>query len=271
MFKRLEIYTTHGIVEQASPIKFIHRNLLDRNLFERFLINCNSKFNKLQDVIKFGGSALTIDDSTKAAGDAAILARTLGHEITLFVNPENIIRQIYYPLSQLNFILDNIEKELLFDDIKLEDLSISSKKIFRKEFKGRLNQFNNYIDSSNYIKLFADQVNICIDELPHFLHPLTFDDLLALLDYGVNIQNHGWSHLHYANLKKGAVYENISRGRQWFKQNLEIDTQYFAVPFGDVYPTKESEGLYDMWFLLQSNIETGCLGNKIFNRQKLKL
>jgi hypothetical protein len=270
MDRGIEVFATHGVVENVFPLTFQHRNLLDKDAFE-FYLQHREPFRKLEDVVRDGGAALTIDDSTRAAADAALMARAYRHEVTLFVNPENIVHSSDYPLCHLNKVLDDIRVPLCFDSIELTDLSFSGKNVFRKRFKEKMNRRYPDTERLAYVAALADQANAAMDPLPTYLKSLSIEDLRMLLGTGVSIQNHGWSHEHYANLTADEARSNTMRARAWIRDTLKYDPRLFAVPFGDVWPTGTIADVCDLWFLLLSKERQGLLCDRVVNRRKLTI
>src|SRR5436305_10912577 len=101
----------HGVVRSVDLERFGHRNLLDAERFRRFLEMRTPKFVDLDEALAGSGAALTIDDSTTAAADAAELCRASGHAVTLFVNGRNIARQQSYWFALLNAVVDGCTHE----------------------------------------------------------------------------------------------------------------------------------------------------------------
>ena len=70
---------------------------------------------------------------------------------------------------------------------------------------------------------------------PHF-RTLTVNDLIALRNAGVDLQNHGWLHSHHPNLSPEESAREIDEGRAWLRRELNVDAAHFAVPFGEALP-----------------------------------
>src|SRR5437016_674086 len=104
------VYALHGSAPAASPDLFVYRNICDRERLSRWL-SALPPLVPLCDALAGRGSALTIDDATYAAADSALLARELGHEATLFVNPSNIAERTNYSWLVINALLDSLEED----------------------------------------------------------------------------------------------------------------------------------------------------------------
>ena len=246
--------------------------MLNSKQFEHYLSSLDQPFTSLNEVLVNGGNALTIDDSTRAAAAAALLARKCGHDVTLFVNISNIISNDIYPLHMLNIILDEIQHPFEFDGLLLNDVSYAEKKVFRREFKERLFNLNDNIDQYSYISLFAKYLNLSLSNIPNHLLSINIDELKYLVSNGVSIQNHGWDHVNYERLSKEDLIERIQEARSWLKEHIQVDAKYFAVPFGDYFsPRINRPDLFNCWFLLTSKEKEGYIGSGIYNRSKLKL
>jgi peptidoglycan/xylan/chitin deacetylase (PgdA/CDA1 family) len=99
---------------------------------------------------------------------------------------------------------------------------------------------------------------------------LTRAELRPLLDAGVDLQNHGWSHSHHANLTPTESAREVREGREWFRRELGIDTPWFAVPFGDSRPHDIGVDC-EVWLALNDAWPAGWLSPSVFNRRALTL
>ena len=100
------VFVTHGVVRDRNSGLFCHRPFHDWEKLNQHLASRPEKYVSLADALKGCGDALTIDDATEAAKEAAQLAIGHGHAITLFVNPAQVEAGRPYFFHQLNFLLD---------------------------------------------------------------------------------------------------------------------------------------------------------------------
>jgi len=100
----------HGIAENLQPgRRFVHCDLHDWHAFEYALRDRSTRgasYVPLRDAIQGQGDALTIDDSTVAAANAARMARKHKQPVTLFVNGMHIAERVPYWFARINAALD---------------------------------------------------------------------------------------------------------------------------------------------------------------------
>src|SRR5215208_1735542 len=106
-----EILAMHGVVEGMSTARFCHRNLLDRSEFVHHLTE-RPPYLSIAAALAGEGRAITIDDATFAAADAALLAREFGHSVMIFINPYNVLTGTVYFFGILNVLLDRLKPPL---------------------------------------------------------------------------------------------------------------------------------------------------------------
>lgn len=264
------IVAMHGIVRECNPALFVHRNMDDWDRFERHLKERSAPYVSVDDARAGKGDALTIDDSTHAAADAARLARTLGHEVTFFINPWNIVENTTYIPALLNVLMDGITAhEFNLEGRLISVQSAEEKKLFRSRFKEFLNAILSLEEQERVIRARAKNNSLSLT-VPEHLQTVSVAELEVLKKEGVTIQNHGWKHLHHDVLSSEEKVINVEEGRQWLQDTLGIEAVDFAIPFGvenrlSFPPTK------GVWYLLDSTRPTGVVGDRLFNRSILAL
>ena len=239
--------------------------------FDHFLASRVAKFVPLADAIAGRGDALTIDDATCAAFAAALLARSHGHEVTLFVNPGNVANGEDYYFHVVDSRLDNTKTtEIQLEHTRLPIRTFPDKKRTRKLLRHVLST----LDKEGRVRLLSnvlDQLGGIIP-LPTYLRTLSPEEIYVLVRAGVSIENHGWDHAHYSCYPQREVINQIKMARDWLIRELNVPVRYFAVPFGDVLPPKEKyEELYLEWFLLSKTIYSGRVGPAAINRISLNI
>src|SRR5262245_51689881 len=226
--------TTHGAVAAASPALFAHRNLLDLGGLETFLRRRARPYVPLAACLRGEGDAFTLDDSTRAAADAARLARRLGHAVTLFINGWNIQHATPYFFSRLNVALDNASVPLVRFRGAHHDLQgPGGKERFRALVKSRLARLGAEQDRQDLVSEVARRLGVEDLLVPDHLRPLTLAELKQLAAEGVDIQNHGWTHVQAGALPLPAHAADIRAGREWLRMHVGSEADAFAVPNGD--------------------------------------
>lgn len=266
------IDTTHGIVEAPRPDRFIYRNLLDRQRLADHFRRRTQPYVPLAEAIIQGGDAFTLDDSTVTAADAARLARAHGHAVTLFINGYNIVHAQPYFFSRLNVALDETDRKAVAYRGQNYDLSTTEgKERFRGVIKRQLSRLGQEEQRQALVTEVGKLLGLDSITVPPFLRPITLAELRGLVALGVDIQNHGWSHVRVGGLPPDEHAEEIRRGRAWLQQTCGIEADLFAIPNGDGLPFWRQSPHYRAWFLLATGIPLGEVAPGIYNRQTLDL
>lgn len=258
----------HGIVRNHDGNRFTHRNLLDWAKFDDFLSKRKNKFVPLEKAILGQGDALTIDDSLQCAQDAALLCLKHGHQVTVFLNASHIETNKPYWFCILNHLLDScIHKSLVFNSKTYVIDTLEQKKAFRKEFKKSV---AHEIESSIQSRL--QEIFGLHTDIPRHLKTLSLKDCLSMIQQGVTVENHGWSHRELSQQAQPIVMQDIADGRKWLQQNLFIRPTCYAVPFGKLIPTSNYDlGDIKTWFITYSQLNHRTNGHKVINRAELTL
>jgi Polysaccharide deacetylase/DnaB-helicase binding domain of primase len=266
------INTTHGIVENAAAALFTHRNLLDSKAFEHHLRTVEQPYHPLRSALMGEGPALTIDDSTVAAAEAAVMARRLGHAVTIFVNGFQIAERLPYFFSRLNVALDATRSAALEYDGASWDLSDGiSKARFRRAIKKKLAVIGDETRRDVFVTEIAAMLGVTTDFVPRHLCIITENELKALVSLGVDVQNHGWTHSRVGSLSPEAHTEDIRKGREWIRAICGIEADLYAVPNGDGLPPESAFEHCRAWFLLDNSRPCGEVSPGVYGRLTLSL
>jgi peptidoglycan/xylan/chitin deacetylase (PgdA/CDA1 family) len=267
----MAIWIMHGIVAQANPLSFTHRILLDSGRFQRFLERRPQKFVDLDEAVADRGDALTIDDSTSAAADAAELCRATGHAVTVFVNARNITRQQTYWFALLNALVDRCTCDsILLDGESFPLHNLPARQRFRKVAKRAALSLENEEAREAFILRLAQSVNVAPLTVPGHLATISLGRVCALQAAGVRIENHGWTHGNVATMSRRELMEDIRKGADWLREVASVIVSHYAVPFGTALPPDTLPvSLYGLWHLADENLPTGRLDARLVNRATL--
>jgi hypothetical protein len=265
------VYIMHGVVDSPCPNSFLDRNMLDRESFTRFLEQRPAPFAALEQALAGGGDALTIDDSIYAGYDAALLARRHGHEVTFFVNPSNIETGLPYWFFLLNLALDRTRlRTFRFNRDHFMLDSLAEKRQLRWVVKRTVYQLADEDSRAAYIRGLMADLGVYQRDLPRSLRPLSAEDIARLVEAGVQVENHGWTHAHPVGVKANELWADVRRGRAWLRERIGVESRVFAVPFGDTAPPEEPPaGLFDTWLMADARFFAGPLGQRIVNRKPM--
>ena len=268
----MTIFATHGIVGGALPSRFVDRNLLDTQLFINHLRSRREPYVSLSDCLDGKGDALTLDDSTVAAADAARLAQHLGHKVTLFVNGFHVASARPYFFARLNVALDSaVKRRITFKGKKWLVDTTPNKEAFRVAVKGELATIGKEDNRDELVTEVAHLLGISEVTVPHHLKTITEEQLKDLVRLGIDIQNHGWTHTRRGALPAEEHELDIRKGRQWLQEVCATEAHYYAIPNGDGLPFVHDFTNYSAWFLLSDIFRNVKLPARVFNRTTLQL
>jgi glycosyltransferase involved in cell wall biosynthesis len=269
--ERGRVYAMHGAVERPATDSFVDRNMLDRETFARFLAKRPLKFGSLEQAIDGASDALTIDDATNAAFDAALLARESGHGVVVFLNPFNLDNGAPYWFCLLDVVLSRTSSaSYRFEGHDIALSHPAGKKRLHSAIKSRICALPTEETQRTAILELAESLGVRDLELPTALASMSRRAVEQLVAAGVRIENHGWTHRHPDSGPPEAMWRDIARGQSWLRQHLGIHSRAYAVPFGESPPPAGMpEHLVDMWYLARSQ-PIGRVGEHIFNRSTLE-
>lgn len=262
----------HGVIPDVAGGRFTHRSLVDLECFVKHLKERERPYVSLERSIQGYGDSLTIDDSTATAANAARLARSYGHEVTLFLNGYNVVEATPYCFCRLNAALDSTNAEVLvYEGVEYNFRDNRAKRRFRRVVKRRLVRFSTERDRQDFVTEVGYLLGISEIIVPPHLCTIKADDVKDLIQRGVDVQNHGWTHARIGSLQPDDHLEDIRRGREWLHAIYGVEARYFAVPNGDGLPPWDTSPHYSAWFLLDKRWATGKVAPGIFGRRSLTL
>ena len=253
-----QVLTIHGIAPAVIPKTFCFRNICDADVMAQYLASV-PPFVPLVDAIAGRGDALTIDDAICGAADAAMLARQLGHAVTLFVNPGQVESGAPYAFLVLNALLDGLSS------------TYAERQALRRHIKARLCVLTEEQARLELVMDLGSQWGVSVPEVPPHFRTLSREELVTLRDAGVALENHGWSHTDHASLSPAESLREIREGRAWLQRELGVEAAYFASPFGEALPSPEASEGCTMWFAASQAMPAGRLSPQVFNRTFLDL
>ena len=264
----MAVYAMHGIFSEGDAKAFQNRCLIREDKFERLLSSLPFKFVSLDDAVAGRGEALTVDDATNAAYRAAKLAREHGHAVTVFVNPYFVRSQRPYFFLELNWFLDRTNcSSIQFEGTTFPLNFRSERRAFRIRVKDRYCMLASVEEIESTIGNIGVGLGVERDGLPGHLRTMTELELRRLVEAGVGIQNHGFSHIHPKALLWPQLMREITLAQEWIRDVCGQESRHFAVPFGDSLPQwrlPKERGLN--WFTLHDQVQHGALGPGIWNR-----
>jgi peptidoglycan/xylan/chitin deacetylase (PgdA/CDA1 family) len=266
------IYALHGAAPLVDRERFEFQNISDAAGLRAFLSSA-PRFAPLEEALTGQGAALTIDDGTCAAAEAARIAREYGHAVSIFVNPEAVESGEPYWFALLHLLLDRLDRTLSygFEGVRYRTSTRAERRALREPIKARCRRLRREPDRAAFIMELAERWRALPLDVPSHLVTLRKADLESLRDAGVSLQNHGWSHTDHGAMAPSESAREIRDGRDWLRRELQVETTLFAVPFGDVRPSREGAAACDAWLTLCDRWPPGPIGRGAVNRVELRL
>lgn len=266
------IYAMHGVVRHRRDDLFEQRNLVDCDEFESYLRD-RPPFVDLHSAMQGVGDALTIDDATVAAADAARLAISHGQKVTVFINGSNVEHQYPYCFAVVNRLLDHAQVQTIRLQGKEHPVAtFLQKKQFRRLIKQEYRHLKIQAQELAFTELLATHLRVEHGPVSDQYRVLTRDDLWDLIALGVEVGNHGWNHVDPQHLSVGEFKHQVSRNRLWIRDSLGVDSPFYAVPFGDTLPPPVYDDLlFERCFLLTESAPPLKGRDELINRRDLTL
>lgn len=269
----MTIFVGHGVVSGADAKLFNHRNLLDREAFLHHLRTRTDSYVSLDLAISGAGDAITFDDSTNASADAALLSRQLGHDVTLFVNGSNIVTTSVYWFCRLNAVLDATSADAVpFRGMPYDFGDHAGKSVFRNAIKRIAVALPTDEARVTLVDEVAHALSVHSYDVPKYSRTITVESLRQLVEAGVRIENHGWTHSQFLNVATDRLLLDLTQNRDWLIETIDCDTVHYAVPYGEGLPPDDlPRSEYRTWFLADSRYLDGTIGRQLVNRATLRV
>lgn len=259
----------HGVVDGWTPTKLTHRIYVERASLRHYLEARAAKYSAWSSG-EPPSELLTVDDSTRAGAEACLLARELGHEVLFFINPEPILDGQPYFFSYLDLVLDHRRVAAIGTGEQCVSLAEPEElRQFRKQVKRRLMRLPPAL-AFQEVHVLARELRASVPAFPPHLLPIELKDLVSLLEAGVRIGNHGWSHVDVASMPPAEIIDHVSTAREWIRAHLGVATDLYACPFGqaDVSEVVQKASLGTL-LLADGSKPCGPMGPCCWNRQDI--
>lgn len=267
------VYAMHGIVEKHNSGYLAHFNFISRKKFLIHLRTRQTAYVRLEASLRGEGDALTIDDATYAALDAAMLARDYGHEVTLFINPNNVIEGTAHFFAQLVLAIDKAQLDSVYFLGRTFALRHNEgRRELRLHVKQHLMSLKLEEDRLSCVASLAQALELNEIAIPRYFQTLDHKSLDNIVGRGIRIGNHGWTHAAVDALTPCCAKEEILRARKWIEHHFPQNGIQYAAPFGKSQPPfPVTPEICSTWLLCDHLRPTGYLGKNVFNRLRLSL
>ena len=264
------VFVAHGVTAERQGLAF--RNCIGIDTAVAFLRECKTPLVRLEHLNATGGDALTVDDSTMAGAQFCRLARSLGHEVTFFINPSNVELSMPHWFVVLDSALDaSARSETVFGGRQFSLRGRRDRKTFRSAVKTAIRQCGTDDEVEEVLREALSGLDVRDPQISAELLPPSVNELRDLLRCGVVIESHGWSHLEVRTLTDDAFRRHIAYSRQWLSAVLGVESTAYAVPFGESVVASHLRENMAIYVLADSNMPAGCAGDSLLNRVEIPL
>jgi len=264
----MAVYLLHGVVDDWTAWKQAHFNYAPA---DRFLAHLDERLTPYAAWAPNEPDAdvLTIDDATQGGAEACMLARARGHHVIFFVNPFQVATSRPYAISMLDALIDaRTVSSVAYAGETFPLTDTRGVRQFRKRVKQQL-MVEDYEQSLSTIGHVGGLLAALDLDVPSHARPLSLRDLQRLREAGVQIENHGWSHLDIRTMSHALFTRDLLRARDWLRDELAIDSRLYAVPFGLTEVPAPCSAEIDEYFLVDASRPLGRLDLKCWNRADL--
>lgn len=227
------IYVSHGTIDSWSSTRISHSLFLSESQAVQHLRSRQEKYVPLANALAGEGDALTVDDATYGALELALIARRYGHAVSWFVNGAHVEHNFpYYPF-QISYMLDDTEMRVCRFDGRMWNVeSLECRRALRRYVKDCYMQ----IGRQDEIGLLVEQLarDLQVDPLPveTALSTVNAQDLRRATTEGIELQNHGWSHLNPSGFSEEQYAAEVLKNEEYLALYRQTQTRVFAPPFG---------------------------------------
>jgi peptidoglycan/xylan/chitin deacetylase (PgdA/CDA1 family) len=227
------IFVTHGVISPYSRERISHALCLPTSRAALHLRLRHTKYVSVVDAIVGKGDALTIDDATQAGLELAFLARRYGHAVTWFVNGHHVENRIEYFPFQISCMLDDTrETGCRFDGDTWNLDTTGGRRTFRRHIKQLYMQMRKQHEITDLIDRLADSLHTDSTNPESSLRTVGTSALAQAVLAGVDLQNHGWSHLNPQMFSDKERADDVKQNDEYLAQFRRANTPVFAPPFG---------------------------------------
>lgn len=224
------VFVLHGSVVDWDGSRQAMRNYVPEQSLRRYLSARRAPFvNPDEDV---DADVLTVDDSTRGGARTCLIARELGHAVTLFLNPSQIISGRDYWFSRFDALVDARRATTAEFEGNAYDLqSLQGLRNFRLTARARL-----VASTESAAHRLLDTLEVLLKaegaEIPDHARSIGPDEVERLQNAGVRIGSHGWDHQCISSLSPDEQLAQLVETRNWLHEATGCEPQDYAVPFG---------------------------------------
>ncbi|CAD5252328.1 putative Polysaccharide deacetylase [Bosea sp. 62] len=250
----MAIHLIHGVLPHRRLDSQLDRLYVEETALRAYLQGRDEPYRPIGTA---DSDALTVDDSTAAGARACQVALELGHSVSFFVNPYNIVHLSPYSFSEMDLAFDTRTVQCMCFMRQRYDLSSPENlRSARNAVKWALAA----LPLAAHGDLIAELRRrlVCRDEpLPPYALPVSVREIQDLAHEGARIENHGWAHESIDTMTREGFRRHVTDAKFWLFKNVGVESSLYAVPFGRPRPRwpAEVQGL----FLLADPVDSSSL------------
>jgi Polysaccharide deacetylase len=265
----LTLHMLHGCTKTWKFGAQVTRNFVSESALESFLRQADRHYVHWPDDNR-DPHVLSVDDSTRGAASACRMARALGHEVMIFVNPQQIAHGREYWFSRLDAILDGRRRDVVsFQGRRFELDARGQIRALRLAVKEQMRLLSEAAGGELLGEL-AGALRAGFGELEEHAQTMTTSELIDLYRLGVMVESHGWGHRDISRMTSTEFAEDIAMTERWLVEQLGIRPRHYAVPFGTDLLTHEQRAVVNGPIMLATHeFRDGLVGDNYWNRTEI--
>lgn len=224
------IFILHGSAEDWDSARQVMRHYVPEHSLRRYLTERPEPFVDPDEGVD--GDILTVDDSTRGGARTCLIARELGHAVTLFLNPSQIISGRDYWFSRFDTLVDARQVTTAeFDGTTYNLQSRQELRNFRFAARAHL-----LVSTEGAAHRLLDDIEVLLEakgaEVSDHARSIGPDQVSELQKAGVRIGSHGWDHQCISSLSGDEQLAQLIDTRDWLRETTRREPRDYAVPFG---------------------------------------
>jgi hypothetical protein len=262
------IYLSHGVVPRWSIDRISHALFVPERFLSLHLQRRCTKYVPLSEALEGRGDALTIDDATYGGLQAALLARRYGHAVSWFVNGMHVEYGLPYFPFQLSCMLDDtLQSDCEFDSRNWRLRGNIDRRVLRQHLKHRYMRMRDQEEIYALVDEVSRSLNADPGAMEKPLRTVTPAEIGSAVAAGIDVQNHGWSHLNPVYLSDADRTAEALLNEAYLSQFRDVATRVYAPPFGSQVSLTSS--VIRCMLLANRQLGAGHQAGNIVNRQDL--
>lgn len=225
-----QIFILHGSATDWHPARQAMRHYVPEQSLRTYLAQRDEPFVDPDEGAR--GDVLTVDDSTRGGARTCLIARELGHAVTLFLNPSQIISGRDYWFSRFDALVDaRRAMTARFEGTPYNLQDREQLRAFRFAARKYL-----VVSTEAAAHRLLDEIQVLLEaedaQVPEHARSIGREDVAELRKAGVRIGSHGWDHQCISSLSPDEQLGQLLETRDWLREATGVEPQDYAVPFG---------------------------------------